>query len=262
MPNAPRAIGAGHFLPGSQGKLLLGKGEILFQGPHRLQLLRGHILQHGRAMAGNDGRQIEFAFELPAGRDEVLGLFHGRQGGAQGLAVDRRVSLVVQSLGDQAQCGGELGPSGKVGPAIGQFESMADLLVGLRGNLFHRFRTHGAGSRAAGRESARWRGSAARPPAGREARNWRRVSCCAGRLGLRICRGDRLRWPAGTIPAPPRPTAVSQSVSRAVDHGRRDGRGDRRLGDAAVPLAAGNWGMYLGHPGLTRSHEGESASVA
>ena len=32
--------------------------------------------------------------------------------------------------------------------------------------------------------------------------------------------------------------------------------------DAAVPLAAGNSGKYLGHAGLTRSHDGESASVA
>ena len=216
-------------------------------------------------MAGNDRRQIEFALELPAGGDEVLGLFHGRQGGTQGLAVDRRVAIVVQSLGDQAQCGGELGPSGKVGPAVGQFESMADLLVGLRGDLLHRFRTHGPGhgqpggsrrataGRAGGIQGAsRPRGATAElATSACGAEGWG----CVFAAGAGCIVGANNSGPA-TIDG----GVVSVSAGPWITAGVTvAATGDRAR---CVQLAAGNSGKYLGHSGLTRSHEGESASVA
>ena len=93
-------------------------------------------------MAGDDGRQIEIAFQLSARGNEVARFLHGGQRGAQSLAVERSVLLVVQPLRDQSQGGGELGTCGKIGAVVGQFKTVADLLIGLRGDLFHRLRMH------------------------------------------------------------------------------------------------------------------------
>ena len=124
-----------HLVTGRRAELLLGEGEVRLQRHQRHEVLRRRVLQHRRAVAGNDGGQVEVGLQLPAGGKEILGFLHGRQPGAERAAVVGRVVLGVQRLGHQPQGGDELGPGRVAGPAIGQLEAVADLLVGLPGRL-------------------------------------------------------------------------------------------------------------------------------
>ena len=64
--------------------------------------------------------------------------------------MDGCVLFAIETLGNEAQGGCELRAGGKVGAAVGQFKTMSDLLVGLRGDLLHRFTTHPRDSRRSG----------------------------------------------------------------------------------------------------------------
>ena len=118
-----------------RAELLLGEGEVGPQRQQRQQPVGRRVFQNRRAVTGDDGGQVEVGFQLRSLGKEVLRLFHGRQPGAERAAMAGRLVLGIQPLGDQPQRGDELGPRRIAGPATGQLEAVANLLVGLAGRF-------------------------------------------------------------------------------------------------------------------------------
>ncbi len=168
---------ARHFMARRRAELLLGEGEVGLQRQHGDEVLGRGVLQHGGAVAGDDGGQIEVGLQLPAGGEEIARLLQGRQARAERPAVVDRVAFDVEALGHQPQGGDELGPRGVVGPAIGQLEAVADLLVGLPGGPLQLFAPRGG--RLRGQQQ---RGPRVRQGPQRTRRSGRRRAAAAGRL--------------------------------------------------------------------------------
>ena len=91
-------------------------------------------------MRGYDLRHVQVGLQPRWAGQQIAGFAQGRQGGGQGRFVRVGGVLLVQGLGQHAECLGELGPGREIGPTSGQFESVPAHGVGLLGRFFQLLR--------------------------------------------------------------------------------------------------------------------------